>query len=66
MGFFKNTQINERVNVQFRAEMFNIFNQTNFDNPNSNLSGADFGRIVQTNRVAGDPRIIQFGLKILF
>jgi Carboxypeptidase regulatory-like domain len=66
MGFFKNTQISERVKVQFRAEMFNIFNQTNFDNPNSNLSGADFGRIVQTNRIAGDPRIIQFGLKILF
>lgn len=66
MGFFKNTQITEGVSVQFRAEMFNIFNQTNFDNPSSNLSGADFGRIVQTNRIAGDPRIIQFGLKILF
>jgi hypothetical protein len=66
MGFFKNTQVNERVNIQFRAEMFNIFNQVNFDNPNFNLSGGGFGRITQTHPNSGDPRIIQFGLKILF
>jgi Carboxypeptidase regulatory-like domain len=66
MGFFKNTRITERVNVQFRAELFNIFNQVNFDNPNTNLSGGGFGRITRTHPNAGDPRIIQFGLKLLF
>jgi hypothetical protein len=66
MGFFKNTRITERVNVQFRAELFNIFNQVNFNNPNTNLSGGGFGRITSTHPNAGDPRIIQFGLKLLF
>jgi len=29
----KNTKLGERVNVQFRADMFNIFNHPNFTNP---------------------------------
>src|SRR5262249_39245625 len=37
MGFFKSNKITEQVNVQFRAEFFNIFNQVNFDNPNTNI-----------------------------
>ncbi|MGH9428766.1 MAG: hypothetical protein ACRD2L_20965 [Terriglobia bacterium] len=52
--------------MPFRAEMFNIFNQVNFDNPNFNLSGGGFGRITQTHPNSGDPRIIQFGPKALF
>jgi hypothetical protein len=66
MGFFKNNRITERVNLQFRAEFFNIFNQVNFNNPNTNVSGGGFGSITSTHPNAGDPRIIQFGLKLLF
>jgi hypothetical protein len=66
MGFFKSFTITERVNLQFRAEMFNIFNQVNFANPNTNVSGGGFGRITSTHPNAGDPRIIQFGLKLAF
>lgn len=66
MGFFKNNRITERVNVQFRAEFFNIFNQVNFNNPNTNVSGGGFGSITSTHPNAGDPRIIQFGLKLVF
>jgi hypothetical protein len=66
MGFFKNNRITEQVNLQFRAEFFNIFNQVNFNNPNTNVSGGGFGRITSTHPNAGDPRIIQFGLKLLF
>jgi hypothetical protein len=66
MGFFKSFTITERVNLQFRAEMFNIFNQVNFANPNTNVSGGGFGRITNTHPNAGDPRIIQFGLKLAF
>ncbi|HEV2666262.1 MAG TPA: carboxypeptidase regulatory-like domain-containing protein, partial [Blastocatellia bacterium] len=67
MGFFKNNRITEQVNLQFRAEFFNIFNQVNFNNPNTNVSApAGFGRITSTHPNAGDPRIIQFGLKLLF
>ncbi len=66
MGFFKTFTFTEQVNLQFRAEMFNIFNQVNFDNPNTNVSGGGFGRITRTHPNAGDPRIIQFGLKLNF
>ena len=66
MGFFKNTRIKEPLIIQFRAEMFNIFNQVNFNNPNPSLSGGGFGRITSTHPNAGDPRIIQFVLKLLF
>ncbi len=66
MGFFKTFAFTEQVNLQFRAEMFNIFNQVNFANPNINVSGGGFGRITTTHPNAGDPRIIQFGLKLNF
>ncbi len=66
IGVFKNTRVNERVNLQFRAEFFNIFNQVNLDNPNTRVTGGGFGTITRTHPNAGDPRIIQFGLKVLF
>ncbi len=53
--------------MQFRADIFNVFNHANFDNPNANVSGANFGRITRTIVGAlGDPRIMQFGLKFAF
>ena len=54
------------MNVQFRAEFFNVFNQVNFDLPNRNVSGANFGVITRTDPSFGDPRILQFGLKFVF
>lgn len=66
MGMFKNTKIKELWTVQFRAEFFNIFNHVNYNNPNTSVTGAGFGTITSTQPNAGDPRIIQFGLKILF
>ena len=66
MGFFKGFKIREQVNIQFRAEMFNIFNQVNFNNPNTTVTGGGFGRITTTHPNAGDPRIIQFGIKLVF
>ena len=66
MGLFKNFRINTDMNVQFRAEFFNVFNQVNFDIPQTNVSGGNFGRITRTDPSFGDPRIIQFGLKFVF
>ena len=34
MGLFKNFRMGTDMNVQFRAEFFNVFNQVNFDIPN--------------------------------
>ena len=66
MGIFKNTRITERINTQFRAEFFNIFNQVNFSNPVSTVSSGGFGTITSVSSSAGEPRIIQFGLKVSF
>lgn len=62
MSILKNTHINERVNLQFRAEAFNLFNHPNFNLPDNFLGSPTFGRITS----ARDPRHIQFGLKLLF
>jgi hypothetical protein len=49
--------------VEFRAELFNLFNHTQFNNPDGNTTdGSDFGRILR----AKDPRQIQFALKFFF
>jgi hypothetical protein len=62
-SFHKLTPINERFNTEFRAELFNAFNRTQFTNPDGNLSdGAYFGRVLHTR----DPRQIQFAVKLLF
>jgi Carboxypeptidase regulatory-like domain len=66
MGLFKNFRMSSDMNIQFRAEFFNIFNRVNFDNPNSNASGGGFGTITRTDQSFGDPRILQFGLKFVF
>jgi hypothetical protein len=62
LSLFKNTKVNERLNVQFRAEAFNLFNRTNLFNPNDDLGGPFFGQ----STAAFASRQIQFGLKLLF
>jgi hypothetical protein len=63
-GLLKNTRISERVNLQFRTEFFNLFNNVNLRLPNSNASSSQIGRI--TAVVDDSQRIIQFGLKLVF
>ena len=60
---FKNFHFTESVFLQFRAEAFNAFNHTQFNNPNNNIElPAVAGRVFS----AKDPRIGQFGLKLYF
>jgi hypothetical protein len=39
--FGKFFPISERIRLQFRGELFNAFNQVNYEFPNSNVSGGD-------------------------
>jgi len=52
----------ERVRLEARAEGFNVINHANFSAPTATLSSATFGRIT----AAGDPRILQFAMKLHF
>jgi hypothetical protein len=73
MNLEKDTKINERLNVQFRAEFFNLLNRANFRNPSgaifqsvtatSGAPTANAGQITLTNTTS---RQIQFGIKLLF
>ena len=56
--------ITETVRGEFRTEFFNLFNWTNFANPNNNIAvPATFGRITATS---SGPRVVQFAFKLGF
>jgi hypothetical protein len=59
----KRTRIAENMNLEFRAEIFNLLNTVNFDNPDTNINSANFGRISNT---VGRPRLMQFALRLNF
>ncbi len=70
----KNIAIHERLNLQFRAELFNLLNRANFNTPNLILAVLPPGSTVpQANPAAGaitststTSRQVQFGLKLLW
>ena len=63
IGILKNTMIGERYRLQFRGEIYNIFNYAQFFQPDGNVTdGSDFGRVKR----ARDPRLMQFALKLYF
>jgi hypothetical protein len=49
--------------IEFRAELFNLFNVVNFGLPSNIVSGSGFGIISKT---AGTSRQIQFSLKVIY
>jgi hypothetical protein len=67
-SMFKNTPLSERTSLQFRAEMFNLFNRTNLGTPNATVfSGSTISPsagLITT--LTTTPRQVQFGLKLIF
>jgi hypothetical protein len=60
---FKVFKLHEQLAMRFDAEFGNIFNRTDFCNPDRNFSDGSFGTIsTQCNQ----PRSIQFGLKFTY
>jgi hypothetical protein len=78
LSFFKDFHISERFRLQFRTELFNIFNHPNFNAPNfggngvvaisnsGNYNSSTFGEIGSTRDAPNDPRQIQFALKLYY
>ncbi len=62
INFYKDTRITERVNFQFRFEVFNLFNRANLSNVDTHLLDGNFGRAT----AARIPRYWQLGGKISF
>jgi hypothetical protein len=63
MTISKNIQLYEKLRLQFRGEFFNLTNTVRFAPPNQTFGNPQFGQVTsQLNQ----PRVIQFGLKLLF
>jgi outer membrane receptor protein involved in Fe transport len=58
----KNFKVTESMHIQFRAEMFDVLNRTNFRLPDSDISSPTFNHIL----AAEDPRQVQFALKFMY
>jgi hypothetical protein len=70
---FKEFKINERFSAQFRVEVFNVLNWTNYANPTVTFNSGNFGLITNTRNGSGapglgfgEPRNVQFALKLLW
>jgi Carboxypeptidase regulatory-like domain len=65
----KNTKITENFRVQFRTEIFDLFNHANFGQPGRVVGSTTFGQITNTRFPTGDSgssRQLQFALKLIF
>jgi len=61
LNLFKVFPIKERLNLRFEAQFGNVFNRTDFCDPNAFFGPASFGTVsTQCNQ----PRSIQFGLRL--
>jgi len=75
LSLFKDFRFTEHWYLQFRTEFFNSFNHPNFANPSADISSpGSFGKVSNTlapilgtdSGGPGDPREIQFALKLYF
>lgn len=62
VSFLKKTAIGENKSLEFRAELFNAFNHTQYTNPDNQGGDGTFGQLTADR----GPRLIQFGLKLYY
>ena len=60
-ALIKHTRLPRETDLEFRAEVFDIFNTPAFAQPNGSFGSAAFGSIIST---VTDPRVVQFALRI--
>jgi len=68
-SIIKNTKLSETVNLQFRTEVFDVFNHASFGQPGRVVGSATFARITNTRFPTGDSgssRQLQFALKLIY
>ena len=58
----KSFKFTEDLNLQFRAEAYNVFNHTNFSGLGTAFGTSTFGQVTSTR----DARIVQFALKLSY
>jgi hypothetical protein len=70
MGVSKRLLLTERLQLQFRTDIFNIFNHPQYGSPNADVSAKGFGQIASTINIGpvgtGTARQVQFALRLGF
>jgi hypothetical protein len=66
IGIHKDTRIRENLRFQFRAELFNAFNHTQFALPNGRYNASTSSTFGRVSAIGQPPRIGQFGVKLIF
>jgi hypothetical protein len=73
LALMKETKVSERASIQFRAEIFNVFNRANFGLPNTNVfvqepnGGGSYNPSAgQISNTITTSRQVQLALKLLF
>lgn len=61
-NFYKNMAITERINFEFRFELFNLFNRANYANVDTNIPDGSFGYATGSH----EPRFWQLGGRLSF
>ena len=62
MSFSKSTPLGERLRMEFRGDIFNIWNHAQFTSVDGNVGDTTFGQVLHVR----DPRLVQFALKFHF
>jgi len=65
-ALFKRTRINERFNLEFRSEVFNLFNRVQFAPPNRTVTTSSTSTFGQITSQLNDPRLIQLALRLRY
>lgn len=63
VGLAREIKLSERRRFEFRWEVFNLFNHTNFGVPDNDFNSPSFGQVRST---LTPERVIQFALKFIF
>ncbi len=69
LSVLKTLKVNERIRLQLRAELFDLFNWANFGQPGRVVGSSSFGQVTNTRFPTGDSgssRQMQFVLKLSF
>jgi hypothetical protein len=62
LAIAKKFRIREHATLELRGDAFNVFNHTQFSNPDTSITSPLFGQITTT----ADPRILQVALHLVF